>query len=120
MTDTTTDTTTDTPAVAPMTTQEVLADIAAKTAAITAPSEAEVAAAIDKAQTAFAAAGQPNVIAGLVRGMQPRPTSGRGQNVPAGSDGGSRTPVQMAEMISVEQRADFLTRLSALVAGLNR
>lgn len=82
-----------------------LAELEAETAAAAAPSDAEVIAAIAKANKAFLAAGQPLVLADLVRGMAPDTRQ-------------QMTPAQMAAMIPADRQADFLTRLDALVRGL--
>ncbi|HEX3885318.1 MAG TPA: hypothetical protein VHW66_21865 [Stellaceae bacterium] len=114
MTDTTT------PASTAAEIAELRAELAEIEAAAAAPTEAEIAEAIDKANAAAVDAGQPLVVAGLVRATLPRPTTGRGQNVPVGSDGRHRTPAQLAEMVPADKRADFLANLAGLVAGLRR
>src|SRR6185312_13397334 len=76
-------------------------------------SDAELVAAVDKANTAFRDAGQPLVVADLAASIAGDDRALRGAHSPM-------TPAQLAAMIPPERRDEFLARLDALLAGLHR
>src|SRR6185312_10659171 len=92
------------------------AELAAIEAQQSAVADENLAAAVEKATASFRDAGQPFVVADLVRGVT---GPGADDRVHRGAHS-PLSPAQVVAMVAPEKRAEFLARLDALVADLRK